>query len=53
MKKNLADAGVQLIGGSMDESPMTYKDIEEVMSFQKELVTVLGVFRPKFVRMES
>lgn len=53
MKKNLADAGVQVIGGSIDESPMVYKDIEQVMRFQKELVTVLGVFRPKFVRMES
>lgn len=53
MSKKLADAGVQVIGGSMDESPMAYKDIEKVMSYQKELVTVLGIFKPKFVRMES
>ncbi|MNY40566.1 RNA-splicing ligase RtcB [compost metagenome] len=53
MRKNLVDAGVQLMGGSMDESPMAYKDIDQVMNLQKELVQVLGVFKPKFVRMES
>lgn len=53
MNKNLAKAGVQLLGGSMDESPMAYKDIDQVMHLQKELIQVLGIFKPKFVRMES
>lgn len=53
MKNSLVDAGVQVIGGSIDESPMAYKDIEKVMYLQQELVQVLGMFRPKFVRMEG
>jgi len=30
---------------------MAYKDIGEVMSLQAELVDILGIFRPKIVRM--
>lgn len=43
--------GVELIGGNTDEAPMAYKDIGEVMSLQAELVDILGIFRPKIVRM--
>ncbi|WP_400263433.1 RtcB family protein [Sphingobacterium sp. SG20118] len=53
LKNSLVDAGVQVIGGSIDELPMAYKDIEKVMYLQQELVQVLGMFRPKFVRMEG
>ena len=44
-------AGVQLIGGDLDEAPMVYKNIETVMAAQTELVEVLARFLPKIVRM--
>ncbi len=51
MMKELKEFGVELIGGGLDESPMAYKDIDEVMAHQKDLVQVLGSFTPKIVRM--
>jgi tRNA-splicing ligase RtcB (3'-phosphate/5'-hydroxy nucleic acid ligase) len=53
IKRKLSDAGVTLIGGSVDESPMAYKDIDKVMSLQGELVDVLGTFTPKIVKMDQ
>lgn len=47
----LKDAGVELIGSGLDEAPMAYKDIHQVMNAQSELVEVLGSFMPKIVRM--
>jgi tRNA-splicing ligase RtcB len=47
----LKDAGVELIGSGLDEAPMAYKNIHQVMESQKELVEVLGSFTPKIVRM--
>jgi tRNA-splicing ligase RtcB (3'-phosphate/5'-hydroxy nucleic acid ligase) len=49
--KFLKEAGVELIGSGLDEAPMAYKDIHQVMNYQKELVEVLGSFMPKIVRM--
>ncbi|MEZ5012865.1 MAG: RtcB family protein [Chitinophagales bacterium] len=51
LKDVIAEAGVELIGGDIDEAPMAYKDIREVMQSQNELVDVLGIFKPKVVRM--
>ncbi|RFS19657.1 RtcB family protein [Chitinophaga silvatica] len=51
LKKIVADAGVTLIGGSVEENPFAYKDIETVMTAQRELVQVEGQFLPKIVRM--
>jgi tRNA-splicing ligase RtcB (3'-phosphate/5'-hydroxy nucleic acid ligase) len=51
MKKFLKQAGVELIGSGLDEAPMAYKDIHQVMNYQKDLVDVLGTFTPKVVRM--
>lgn len=53
IKKVLANHEVQLIGGNVDEAPMAYKDINKVMALQTELVTVLGTFTPKIVRMDK
>lgn len=50
--KLLAENGVSLIGGGIDEVPMAYKDINRVMANQNELVEVLGTFTPKIVRMD-
>jgi tRNA-splicing ligase RtcB (3'-phosphate/5'-hydroxy nucleic acid ligase) len=51
LKKMLQGKGVSLIGGSPEESPLAYKDIDEVMDHQKMLVNIEGKFRPKIVRM--
>jgi tRNA-splicing ligase RtcB len=51
VSKFLKDAGVELIGSGLDEAPMAYKDIHQVMNFQKDLIDVLGSFMPKIVRM--
>ena len=51
VNKVLKQADVELIGAGLDEAPMAYKDIHQVMAFQKDLVDVLGSFMPKIVRM--
>lgn len=51
LQKELDAQGVSLIGGGLDEAPLAYKDIRKVMRDQIELVDVLGVFKPKVVRM--
>ncbi|MET6995931.1 RtcB family protein [Chitinophaga defluvii] len=53
LKKMLANADVTLIGGSVEENPLAYKDIEKVIDAQKDLVTVQGKFMPKIVRMNK
>src|SRR6266704_5441735 len=47
----LREHGVTLISAGLDEVPMVYKNIREVMAAQDELVTVLGQFDPKLVNM--
>ncbi|MBL7781268.1 MAG: RtcB family protein [Saprospiraceae bacterium] len=47
----LQDMGVSLIGGGLDEAPMAYKNIHQVMASQQELVDVVARFTPKMVRM--
>lgn len=47
----LKQQGVTLISAGLDEVPMAYKNIREVMAAQKDLVTVLGEFMPKLVKM--
>ena len=51
MKTILKDHGVTLIGAGLDEAPMAYKDIHQVMAAQQELVDVVAKFTPKLVRM--
>jgi tRNA-splicing ligase RtcB len=47
----LKQQGVTLVSSGLDEVPMAYKDIREVMAAQSDLVTVLGQFDPKLVKM--
>jgi tRNA-splicing ligase RtcB len=47
----LKERGVTLISAGLDEVPMAYKNIREVMAAQHDLVTVLGQFDPKLVKM--
>jgi tRNA-splicing ligase RtcB len=42
---------VTLISAGLDEAPMAYKNIREVMAAQHDLVKVLGQFDPKLVKM--
>jgi tRNA-splicing ligase RtcB (3'-phosphate/5'-hydroxy nucleic acid ligase) len=51
MKEMLQKHDVKLIGGGLDEAPQAYKDIEEVMKHQKQLVDVVGKFYPRIVKM--
>lgn len=53
LKKYLSQAGVTLIGGSIEEMPLAYKDIERVMQTQETLVEVQGRFMPRIVRMNK
>jgi tRNA-splicing ligase RtcB (3'-phosphate/5'-hydroxy nucleic acid ligase) len=45
--------GLKLLGGGLDEAPQAYKDIEEVMGSQKQLVDIVGKFIPKIVKMDG
>ncbi len=47
----LKQQGVTLISAGLDEVPMAYKSIREVMAAQQDLVTVLGEFMPRLVKM--
>ncbi|MBE0540109.1 MAG: RtcB family protein [Verrucomicrobia bacterium] len=47
----LKQQGVTLISAGLDEVPMAYKNIREVMAAQHDLVAVLGEFMPKLVKM--
>lgn len=49
--KALDEAGVQVVGGDLDEAPMVYKNIDTVIDAQRDLVSVLATFTPKIVRM--
>ena len=47
----LQQRGVNLISAGLDEVPMVYKNIHEVMAAQSDLVEVIGQFDPKLVKM--
>jgi len=47
----LREQGVTLISAGLDEAPMVYKNIREVMAAQNDLVTILGQFDPRLVKM--
>jgi tRNA-splicing ligase RtcB len=47
----LQQAGVTLLSAGLDEAPLAYKNIRQVMAAQQDLVTVLGQFDPKLVKM--
>src|ERR1041385_3588206 len=51
VNRYLKQHGVTLISAGLDEVPMAYKNIREVMAAQDDLVTVLGEFMPRLVKM--
>ncbi len=47
----LRERGVTLISAGLDEVPMAYKDIDQVMAAQEDLVEPLARFDPRLVKM--
>lgn len=47
----LRERGVTLISAGLDEVPFVYKNIEEVMAAQTDLVEVVARFDPRLVKM--
>lgn len=50
-KKLLREREVRLLSAGLDEVPMVYKDIDQVMSQQADLVTTIAQFDPRIVKM--
>ncbi len=51
VKRFLDERGVTLMSAGLDEVPMAYKDIEQVMAAQHDLVDAVARFDPKLVKM--
>jgi tRNA-splicing ligase RtcB len=47
----LKERNVTLLSAGLDEVPMAYKDIDEVMAAQSDLVEPLAKFEPRLVKM--
>ncbi len=45
--------GVEVISAGLDEVPMAYKDIEQVMAAQTDLVQPIARFEPRLVKMAA
>lgn len=50
-KRLLRERDVHLISAGLDEAPFAYKDIDEVMASQSDLVDVIARFDPRIVKM--
>lgn len=53
VEKKLAESKVTLLSAGVDEAPQVYKDIEEVMAFQEDLVDPIARFQPRIVKMAA
>jgi tRNA-splicing ligase RtcB len=51
VRHRLEQRGVTLLAAGLDEAPMAYKDIEEVMAAQADLVEPVARFDPRLVKM--
>ena len=49
----LKERGVTLLGGGLDEAPQAYKQIEQVIAAQLDLVDVVAKIKPIMVRMAN
>jgi tRNA-splicing ligase RtcB len=47
----LQQRGVKLLSAGLDEAPMVYKNIHQVMEAQSDLVETLARFDPRLVKM--
>ena len=51
VQKLLRERDVELISAGLDEAPMAYKNIDQVMAAQSDLVEIIARFEPKIVKM--
>ena len=51
VEKLLEERGITLLSAGLDEAPMVYKDIHEVMAAQADLVDPVARFQPRIVKM--
>ena len=51
VKKDLEKKGTRVLQAGADEVPGVYKDIEDVMAAQQDLVDIVACFNPKIVMM--
>jgi tRNA-splicing ligase RtcB len=51
VNKLLKEKQITLMSAGLDEVPMVYKDIHQVMAAQSDLVETLGRFEPRIVKM--
>jgi len=51
VRRYLDERGVTLISAGLDEVPMVYKNIHEVMAAQTDLVEPIASFQPQVVKM--
>ena len=51
IKRVLDQKNVELLTAGLDEAPMAYKDINQVMAAQSDLVEILARFQPRLVKM--
>lgn len=51
VKKDLEKKGVRVLSAGADEVPYVYKNIEQVMQEQQDLVEIVARFDPKIVKM--
>ncbi|MEZ6209951.1 MAG: RtcB family protein [Phycisphaerales bacterium] len=51
LRRAASEAGVEVLSAGIDESPHVYKDIEQVLEAQADLVRRLGRFTPRIVKM--
>lgn len=51
VRKNLQQQGVHVLSAGADEVPGVYKNIEDVMREQQDLVEIVARFDPKIVKM--
>ena len=47
----LSEQDITVVSAGMDENPFAYKDINEVMASQTDLVEVVAKFQPRIVKM--
>jgi len=50
-RRFLKGRGVTILSAGLDELPMAYKNIDEVMAAQKDLVRIIATFHPRLVKM--
>ncbi|MDW8299351.1 MAG: RtcB family protein [Anaerolineae bacterium] len=53
IKRKLREKGIEVLSAGLDEVPNCYKDIDEVMAAQADLVETLASFQPKLVKMDG